>query len=181
MSIGSGGGSGGRLTSPIRPSTSNQPRPNSFAPLLHTHTERQILDLDKYKKSETYSKTEINALIHNITQGIKWEPVHVDVPAAGSGLGYIADHVTPSTRLKVTLPVAAPQGYHFAVTTGANTGGWEVAKASGQLIQHDGSQTSLGPTGKIQSTLPGDSAELVCIVRDTTWNVVASNGTLFLS
>jgi len=168
------------LISP-RPSTSETPTTSSssgtkkYAPLNHTHKEADITNLNKYSKEQLYTKTQIDALLSAFKEGIRWQPQTFDV-IASSNVGYVANHAVSGTRLEITAPSTAPIGTKFAVTTGENTGGWKVSTPTGVEIFYGGSGTSNG--GYIQSEDVDSSAEFVCIISDTKWNVVSSQGIL---
>lgn len=89
--------------------------------------------------------------------------------------GYIANK---GTTLVLTLPATAAVGSIIEIT-GINVAtGWQVAQAAGQQIFFGTSSTTLGATGTLTSTAIRDSIKIVCVVVDTTWNVISSIGNI---
>ena len=80
--------------------------------------------------------------------------------------------------LVLTLPAAAAVG-DVTTITGINTAtGWQIAQASGQQIFFGTSSTTLGATGTLTSSAIRDSITIVCVVANTTWNVLSSIGNI---
>lgn len=87
--------------------------------------------------------------------------------------GYIANY---AGTLVYNLPATCAVGKTFRFT-GMNTAtGWQVQASAGQTIHLNSSATSSG--GTLTSTGIRNSVEIVCIVADTTFNVVSSSGNI---
>lgn len=90
--------------------------------------------------------------------------------------GYIANH-SEGAYVEITLPVSCAIGKVIRVV-GLGVGGWMVAQNSGQLINYGTVTTTTGTGGYLASTNQFDAVELVCVVTDTTFNVLDSHGNL---
>jgi hypothetical protein len=88
--------------------------------------------------------------------------------------GYLANN---AARVNMALPASAPVGAVLRVT-GAGAGGWLISQGAGQQIYFGNTQTTAGTGGSLQSTAIRDSVKLSCVVANTTWNVVASVGSI---
>jgi hypothetical protein len=89
--------------------------------------------------------------------------------------GYIANRASAIT---FTLPVTAAVGSIIRIT-GINTAlGWAVAQNAGQSIRIISVSTVVGVGGSLASTAVGDSIELVCVVADTTFNMISVMGNI---
>lgn len=77
----------------------------------------------------------------------------------------------------LTLPATAAQGDTLQLV-GVGAGGWRVAQAAGQQVHFGNLSSTVGATGRLDSTHPRDSIELICIVANTTWQVVTSIGNI---
>lgn len=89
--------------------------------------------------------------------------------------GYIANK---AGTLTMALPTTSAVGSIIEIT-GINTAtGWQVTQASGQQIFMGTSSTTLGATGTLTSSAIRDSISMVCVVANTTWNVLSSIGNI---
>lgn len=89
--------------------------------------------------------------------------------------GYICNK---AGTLALALPTTAVVGSLLEVT-GINTAtGWQITQASGQQIFFGTSSTTSGATGTLTSSAIRDSIKMVCVVADTTWNVLSSVGNI---
>jgi len=93
--------------------------------------------------------------------------------AAGSA-NYIPNNASLVT---ITLPITAAVGSRLRVV-GLGAGGWRVAQNASQLIHKSGTATTIGTGGHIDSSNRYDAATLVCIVANTEWSIVDSQGTI---
>ncbi len=75
-----------------------------------------------------------------------------------------------------TLPATAAYGTIFEISTGTTTGGWSIAQLAGQSINYGNLTTTVGVTGALASTGQGDSIRVLCIVANTTFQVLSSQG-----
>lgn len=88
--------------------------------------------------------------------------------------GYITNS---SSLITVTLPSTVAVGSLIELT-GLGTGGWSIAQNSGQSINFGVSTTTTGTGGSLSSSEQYDSVRIVCIVANTTFNVLSSIGNL---
>lgn len=89
--------------------------------------------------------------------------------------GYITNSVG---TLTVTLPAVAVVGDIVRVT-GISTGQWLIAQNAGQAIFFgNNASTTVGVTGSIGSTNTRDAIEIVCVVTNTSWNILSQQGNL---
>ncbi len=90
------------------------------------------------------------------------------------GSYYLCNKVSLVTA---TLPATATAGTWFKLA-GMNSGGWKIAQNSGQSIIFNGNTSTSGATGYLASTANYDAVEIVCVVDNTTFQVVGSNGNI---
>lgn len=110
----------------------------------------------------------------NITvPGLVWTAKTASFTAAANN-GYIAN---AATLVVVTLPTTAAVGTTIRVA-GMGAGGWKIAQNTGQQINFGSMPTTTGTGGSLASGNQYDAAELVCIVANTTWVVVSSQGNI---
>jgi hypothetical protein len=111
----------------------------------------------------------------NAAGGVEaWSTVSGTTQSAAPNRGYLANN---AARVDITLPAAAAVGDVIRVT-GAGAGGWKISQLAGQQIHFGNVSTIVGTGGSLQSTAVRDSVKLSCIVANTTWNVVASVGSI---
>jgi len=89
--------------------------------------------------------------------------------------GYIANN---AGTIAFALPSTAAVGSILRITGINNATGWQITQASGQQIFFGTSSTTLGATGTLTSSATRDSIYLVCVVANTTWNVLSSIGNI---
>lgn len=106
--------------------------------------------------------------------GITWTVVTGTAQAAVVNSGYIANNAGTVT---VTLPSTAVVGSLVAVTGINNATGWSIAQNSGQQIFF-GSSSTTTTTGSLASTATRDTVFLLCVIANTTWNVIDSMGNI---
>jgi len=95
---------------------------------------------------------------------------------APANASYIANNAGLVT---VTLPATASVGSRVRVI-GLGAGGWRVAQNANQLVHKSGTATTTGTGGSLSSSNRYNAVELVCVVANTEWDVVSSEGTLTL-
>lgn len=88
--------------------------------------------------------------------------------------GYVADS---GSLVTLTLPTTAAVGDRVRVA-GFGAGGWKVEQGSGQVIHFGNQDTTSGASGYIASLNRYDAVELVCVVANTDWAVVSSQGNM---
>lgn len=86
---------------------------------------------------------------------------------------YIANN---ASRVALTLPTTAAVGSTIEIT-GMGAGGWRISQNANQLIYFGTVVTTTGTGGYLQSAATRDSVKLVCIVANTTFQVVSNVGT----
>jgi hypothetical protein len=100
--------------------------------------------------------------------GLTWTEVTAATQAMAVGTGYIANR---ATLITFSLPTTAPLGSMMEIV-GKGAGGWRISQASGQSIYIGRRQTTVGTGGSLSSHYPHNAVVLVCIVADTTFDVV---------
>ena len=112
--------------------------------------------------------------VNAIGGGLTWTVITAASQAMTSNNGYIADR---AGTVAFTLPTTSAVGDIVAVT-GINTAtGWSIAYTTGQQIFF-GTQSATVTTGTLASTNIRDTVFLVCVVANTTWNVISSIGNI---
>lgn len=106
--------------------------------------------------------------------GITWSEVTGTSQSAAVNNGYITNNAALVT---VTIPTTAAVGSIVRVS-GKGAGGWKVAQNASESIHFGSVTTTTGTGGYLQSTGQYDSVELLCIVADTTWEVISSVGNI---
>lgn len=74
-----------------------------------------------------------------------------------------------------TLPATCAVGDTIHVVVGAS-GTWEIEQGAGQSIINNAVTTTVGAGGGYKSNEIGQSMELLCVVADTTWQVISQIG-----
>ena len=105
-----------------------------------------------------------------------WTDVTGTTQAAAINNGYTTNNAGAVT---VTLPSTAAYGSVVKIA-GRGAGGWIVAVNSGESIQF-GNQVTTTTTGTLASTNRYDCVEILCVVADTTWQVVNSVGNITIT
>jgi hypothetical protein len=75
-----------------------------------------------------------------------------------------------------TLPTVAQVGSIIRIAMTGSPGAWVLAQNAGQSIMFGTVQTTVGVSGGLNSNGPGDAIEMICIVANTTWQVLSSLG-----
>ena len=88
--------------------------------------------------------------------------------------GYITNNAALVT---VTLPNTAAVGSIVRIA-GKGAGGWRVAQNASEIIHFGNVDTTTGTGGRLDSTDTNDAVELLCIVADTEWMVLSSQGNI---
>lgn len=108
------------------------------------------------------------------TGGTTWNTVTGTTQTAAINNGYIANNASLVT---ITLPGTAAVGSVIELT-GQGAGGWKLAQPASVLVNFGSKTTTTGTGGSIASTNTFDSLRIVCIVANTTWNVLSAQGNL---
>lgn len=125
--------------------------------------------------TEVPTKNAIRDKIESITGGLMpWTEVTGTSQSASVGNGYITNNAGLVT---VTLPTTAAVGSIVRVA-GKGAGGWKVAQNASEVIHFGNVDTTTGTGGSLASTDTNDAVELLCIVADTEWMVLSSQGNI---
>jgi hypothetical protein len=112
--------------------------------------------------------------IASVGGALTWTVVTGATQAMAVNNGYIANR---AGTVAFTLPTTSAVGDIVAVT-GINTAtGWSIAYTTGQQIFFGTSAATI-TTGSLASINIRDSVRLVCVVANTTWNVLDSVGNI---
>lgn len=82
-----------------------------------------------------------------------------------------------AAQVTLTLPTTAALGDQIEVV-GKGAGGWRVAQNASQQIRFGDLSSTLGISGRLDSTNQYDSICLVCITANTEWSVIRSQGNI---
>lgn len=77
----------------------------------------------------------------------------------------------------VTLPASASVGDEVIIG-GLGAGGWQLNQNASQLIHFGSTVTTTGTGGSLASNNQYDSVHLKCVVTNTTWIVIGSQGNI---
>ena len=108
------------------------------------------------------------------TGGFTWNEVTGTTQTASVNNGYITNNAALVT---VTLPNTAAVGSIVRIA-GKGAGGWRVAQNASEIIHFGNVDTTTGTGGRLDSTDTNDAVELLCIVADTEWMVLSSQGNI---
>lgn len=103
---------------------------------------------------------------------LTWNNVAGTSQTAAVNNGYICSNAGATT---VTIPATAVQGSVIGVQ-GTGAGGWVLQANAGQTI-HDGN-VATSVAGTLTSTNQWDSVQVLCVIANTTFAVIASQGSL---
>ena len=105
--------------------------------------------------------------------GEAWTDVTGTTQTIAPGMGYTASNASAVT---FTLPTTIAYGTVFEVATGTTAGGWVIAHNLLQSIKYGNLTTTVGTGGQLASSSAGDSVRLLCLVANTTFQVLSSQG-----
>jgi hypothetical protein len=107
-------------------------------------------------------------------------PITFNPPLGGSPPctpGGLYPNTATSGTSVLTLPLVAAAGTKIIVT-GANAGSfWKIQQNAGQYIQYGSTSTTVGTGGSISAAQHYSSLTLLCILFNTQWAVISSEGT----
>ncbi len=107
--------------------------------------------------------------------GLSWNEITVVGPTQMTiDMGFVTNN---GSTVELTLPLTSPFGSVIEIV-GKGAGGWQVNQNAGQQIFIGSSSTTIGVTGKLNSSAFGDSLSMVCITTDTEWRIINSTGNL---
>ena len=110
----------------------------------------------------------------SLTTGTTWSVIAGTSATMAPANGYISNNAGLVT---LTLPTTAAVGTEIRVA-GYGAGGWKIAQNASQQIQFGIVNTTSGTGGYLQSVQPSDGVHLVCVVANTNWIVVSSQGNI---
>jgi hypothetical protein len=113
--------------------------------------------------------------INALGGGLTWTSVTGTTQSMAVNNGYIANNAGLVTA---TLPATSAVGDTVAITGINNATGWKIAQNAGNTIFFGTSSTTAGTGGFLSSTAIRDTAYLVCMTANATWNVVNSIGNI---
>ena len=108
--------------------------------------------------------------------GLSWSVITADQNIDVNN-GYICNQT--SSILALNLPSSSAVGDLFEVV-GMGAAGWGINQNSGQKIIIGEIETTVGASGAILSTHERDCIRAVCIVANTTWQVISSMGNILV-
>lgn len=127
---------------------------------------------------EVPTKNAIRDKIESMSAGgFTWNEVTGTSQAASVNNGYICNNASLVT---VTLPDTAAVGSVVRVA-GKGAGGWRIAQNASEIIHFGNVDTTTGVGGRLDSTDTNDAIELLCIVADTEWMVLSSQGNITIT
>lgn len=106
--------------------------------------------------------------------GLTWNAVTTTSATMVAENGYLANNAALVT---LTLPTTAAQ-FTSIIVDGQGAGGWKIAQNALQSINFSSTPTTTGVSGSLASINQYDSVTLLCVVANTTWNVIASVGNI---
>jgi hypothetical protein len=111
-----------------------------------------------------------------LADAVTWSVITADQTAVVNR-GYFTNK---ATLLTLTLPTTAAVGSVLRVS-GMTAGGWRIAQNASEVIHFGKTDTTVGTSGYLESTLARDAVELICCVADNEWNVVSSVGNITIA
>lgn len=123
--------------------------------------------------SVTITNTAGSINLETAAAGETWVNVTGASQTIAISTGYTASN---ASAVAFSLPTTAAYGTVFEVTTGTTAGGWTIAQAAGQSIKFGNTTTTTGTGGSLASTAVGDTVRILCIVANTTFQVLGSQG-----
>lgn len=129
--------------------------------------------IKKYKQNPELVTNDIASAIDELQAGsASWDVVTGTSQQAVVNGSYITNN---GSLVTVTLPATAAVGSVVRVA-GLGAGGWKIAQNAGQTINKSGSATTAGTGGHLDSANRYNAVTLLCVTANTTWNVIASEG-----
>ena len=113
-----------------------------------------------------------NDITFNSTGGFSWVNVTAATQTLAPGTAYLANRASIIT---FSLPATAAFGATYLVA-GYGAGGWTIAQNAGQSIIVGPLTSTVGVGGSVASVIQSDSIELVCVVANTTFKAINTQG-----
>lgn len=105
---------------------------------------------------------------------VAWSEITGTSQAGAINSGYIASNAALCT---ISLPATAALGSVFEIV-GKGAGGWKLSQAANQKVHFGNISSTTGTGGSLNSTHQRDAIRLVCVIADTDWQVVGSQGNI---
>lgn len=102
------------------------------------------------------------------------------VPVTGTTQTLAVDtsyRVNNAALVTLTLPTTAAVDTIIRII-GIGAGGWRIAQNVGQQIHFGNLSTTLGSSGRLDSTHRRDTIELQCVTANTEWQVISAIGNI---
>lgn len=119
-------------------------------------------------------KAYVDAEVAGAGGGMTWSEVTGTSQSASINNGYVTNNAGLVT---VTIPTTAAVGSVVRIA-GKGAGGWKVAQNASEIIHFGTVDTTTGTGGSLASTDTNDAVELLCIVANTEWMVISSQGNI---
>lgn len=112
-----------------------------------------------------------NSITISTNESENWTEVSATTQALEVNTNYICTNAGVTT---LTLPSVAPLGSVIEITSTAST--YIVAQNAAQSIKFMGVSTTTGVTGTYTSDVVGAAVRLVCVLENSTWQVLSALG-----
>jgi hypothetical protein len=132
-------------------------------------------DLTQSSAGSTYKYTMAQLLefIQTTIGQFIWVDVTTPTVTLQAAHGYVCD--AGGSLITFTLPATSLLGDTIRIA-GYAAGLFTITQPSGQSIIFGDVQSTFGLGGSISSEKPGDFIEFVCVVPNTTWQVISAIG-----
>lgn len=128
----------------------------------------------KHMFRDIFTQTTNQTTVANIVQ---WIDINSNIDAQ-SFYGYNVKN--DATRVFINLPLTSAMGDIIEIA-GIGLGGWRLTQNAGQQIKmFNGTETTIGTGGYIESNNAGDSLVLECLTNNTTWKILNSQGNIII-
>jgi hypothetical protein len=104
-----------------------------------------------------------------------WTNVATSTQVLAINTGYITNN--GATLVTYSLPATVAQGSVIRVS-GFSAGGWTITQGASQEIFYGNQHTTIGTGGSLSSSNANDQVELLCVVANTSFEVLSSIGNL---
>lgn len=110
------------------------------------------------------------------TAALTWSVINANT-AALSNNGYFVNN---TGNIDISLPATSSIGDVIEISE-ISTGTWTLTQAASQQIRLGAYQTTLGTSGSLISTQPGDSIKLTCYAANSLWVSTSSTGNITIT
>lgn len=110
-----------------------------------------------------------------ISSSSNWLPASSTPITIAANAKYVCNN--GATLSTFTLPLLSTFGEQFEIA-GMSSGGWTITQNAGQSIALGASTSTVGAGGSLSSTNKNDYVKAVCVVANTTWNIISSVGNI---